>query len=164
MENIQDLVERKAKRAELLLSGQKPPAPVTSTKNSKTRKLLNYTPKVQSTPGVSANALNGDNKLTAAKRSSKPEVRVAEAAKVARKIVKPTKRKSLENEKNGFTKFGFKVRQENVKKVSKDEQVKAVATKTKVGATTTDKRRFVTQNVRTNRRFELLMQMRNKNK
>nr|CAH7721261.1 unnamed protein product [Callosobruchus chinensis] len=165
MENIKDLAERKAKRAALLLSGQKPPAPVvTSSKGSNTRKHLNYSPKMQSVPSVSMNVLNADNKLTAVKLSSKPIVKKVEGSKVDRKIVRPAKRRSLENEKNGFTRFGFKVGQEGVKKVSKDEQVKAVATKTKVGTATTDKRRILTQNVRTNRRFELLMQMRNKNK
>ncbi|XP_019873470.2 dentin sialophosphoprotein-like [Aethina tumida] len=61
--------------------------------------------------------------------------------------------------KNKVNKFGFKVD----KQATKVEQVKAVASKTHIVRAGVEDRRKHIQGVRTNRRFELMMKMRNNN-
>ncbi|CAH1965169.1 unnamed protein product [Acanthoscelides obtectus] len=162
MENIKEMVERKAKRAELLLSGQKPPRAVPTPKDSKLSKALRYSPKKQSSTKLETN-IPKPTKSVKMKSTERQNHVLVKAAKIVTNNSVP-KRKSIENQKNGFSKFGFKVGQEAVKKVTKEEQAKAVATKTKVAKHTLDSRRIMTQKVRSNRRFDLLMQMRNKPK
>lgn len=179
LENIKEMSERKAARAKLLLSGYKPPSENIAKASTK-RKELKFSP---TRPNISIKESNnkGVNKLNVSvtkisKMSpSKSNLKVAnkenkltslekkkEALKAKSQIPNLKLPNTIISEKKGFTRFGFKIGAQSVKKTTKDEQVKAVANKTKVMKNTVEERRNIIQGVRSNRRFELIMKMRNK--
>lgn len=168
LENIREMSERKATRAQLLLSGHKPePGLPLPTKPHKSKKELIYSPiKISKlTSGIPKVIANVATKVEVMLPSTsnpkvitlpKPTLTKAEPSKLKSLIPKPVNDKHLK-ENNGLSRFGFKV-----KNTTKDEQVKAVVQKSRVISDPVQKRRNVIQNVRSNRRFELLMQMRKK--
>ncbi|KAG5892923.1 hypothetical protein JTB14_006238 [Gonioctena quinquepunctata] len=167
LENLKEMSERKAVRAQLLLSGLKPTAEVSLKKSpAKSKKLLRYSLR----SNISASKVINNSPRVAvtdveleAPSLSNPKVipRVQERKIEASHIPKPAKSKFV-GEKKGLTKLGFKVGAEGSKKATKQEQVKAIVNKSKVNTNTVENRRNIIHNVRSNRRFDLLMKMRNK--
>lgn len=148
LENIKEMSERKAARAQKLLSGHKPELGMTYKSPCKSRKALNYSPGKHTSK----------TKITA----SIPIVQ-SDLPKNANNIVS---NKNLKRtlEKRCILRPGFIVEKSgNIKKtILKHEQLQALANKKYIVTDTVENRRKVVQNVRTNRRFELLMQMRKK--
>ncbi|XP_018568933.1 uncharacterized protein LOC108909169 [Anoplophora glabripennis] len=180
LENIKEMSERKATRAKLLLSGRKPPdenIPKASTKrkelkfspvhlkSSPSNETKNVNRSRNNKPNISVTKINNlspsKSNLKVANKENKlnPLGKKKELLKAKSQLPKP---KAVIAEEKGFTRFGFKVGSVNIKKASKEEQVKAVAAKSKIMKNTLEERRNVIQGVRSNRRFELLMKMRNK--
>ncbi|XP_074027580.1 uncharacterized protein isoform X2 [Leptinotarsa decemlineata] len=165
LENLKEMSERKAARAKLLLSGLKPVSepPVKPKSPAKSKKLLRYSPKQpvpvsKVSPKRRVSVIKSTKVITPSR--SNPKAPLPKKVEPSH-IPKPTKSKNPV-ERQGFTKLGFKVGAEAAKKTTKEEQLKAVVNKTKVQTNTVETRRNVIQNVRSNRRFELLMKMRNK--
>lgn len=200
MENIKELQERKARRAQYLMSGCKGPSAknIAADKEKESRKKLLFSP-------LKSDKLNKREKNTTAvpkivkpifkKRASlerkknelKSKVPVlvknnslkAEQLKtnsqhsgVIKSLSKPQqnmicKRVSLDKKKperkpeiKPLSRFGFKLAAQVPS--TKEEQIKAVSAKSKLTVNRTEQNRKHVSAVRTNRRFELLMQLRGK--
>lgn len=151
LENIKEMSERKAVRAQKLLSGHKPEIGMTNKSPSKSRKALNYSP-----------GKHTSNTKIAARIPVVQPVLPNKINKINTSNKKTLKKRSLD--KKCILKPGFIVdKSDKTKKaVLKQEQLKAFANKKHIVTDTVESRRKVVQNVRTNRRFELLMQMRKK--
>lgn len=168
MEDIKQHQERKAARAQLLISGTKSNSskiPDLSERESK-RKLI-FSPAIQKT-------LPKSEQERAIKRASL-ERQIMEkkqkllGSKVPKLVLsKPqqlliNKRNSLEKKNNStVNKSEIRTAAGKNKMLRKKEEIKSVATKSKAGSNFSDRNRSQVVNVRTNRRFELLMKMREK--
>ncbi|XP_030754668.1 uncharacterized protein LOC115881360 isoform X2 [Sitophilus oryzae] len=169
MENLQQLQERKALRAQTLMSGSKPPQSTSLIRNDvdkESRKMLKFGPeKDTSSLNNSSKTLSKPQQKLLEKRASlekkkkdlrsKLPVKAAVKNQVAQVQINQTKPKAV-------TRFGFKF-PEN-KKVTKEEQIRAVTNKSKIGSDRREETRKQLQGVRSNRRFELLMKMRQNKK
>lgn len=175
LENIKEMYERKAARAQLLLSGMKPEVGLTRKTPTKSRKALNYSPKTKE--GVTS------EKTKAKEVASQPITQQTFFSKLHEKktmqIKKPntmipvinqqeqSRKKTVKQKhslgKNNIPECGLARSKVPIKKpVMQQEHLKALANKQRTAPPTVDTRRKIIQNVRTNRRFELLMQMRKK--
>lgn len=153
MEDIQSLSKRKEERAKVLLSGKKPTieSPQTkkiddkSTASPKTKKKLNF-PLLQENPFQFRGATPKVNRNAPEKKNNEG---------IQQKMALPKTPK-------GYTRFGFKTAVDV--KANRVAQIQAVANKNR-GAKETNKteRREIIKGVRSNRRFDLLMKMRNLN-
>ncbi|CAH1282691.1 unnamed protein product [Diabrotica balteata] len=180
LENLKEMSERKALRAHQLLSGKKPQpetslsvsssslkvkSPTLKLKSPKSRKFLRYSPK--KSPLQKPNKLE---QLTSNMLITKTKTKITPSKSNVR-IVKPVEKKAVVSkipkavtaEKKGLSRLGFKAGAVGNTKVSRVEQLKATANKTQPKRNSLENRREVVQKVRTNRRFELLMKMRNAN-
>ncbi|CAG9771881.1 unnamed protein product [Ceutorhynchus assimilis] len=179
LESIQDLVERKAQRAQYLMSGGKSlvAAKEKADKESK-KKLFGDEDKEKNVLASRLPVLKVTKmkqKIINKKRASlekKQKTAKSPAQKTTPQIIK----KPVPMEKKNaiaaagpsgkvISRFGFKMQTDKVN-ITKEEQIKAVCTKSKFipNSSRTDQNRKNTVEVRTNRRFELLMKMRaNKN-
>lgn len=164
MEDIKEHQERKAARAQLLISGTKSNSskiPDLSEIDSK-RKLI-FSPALQKT-------LPKPEQERAIKRASL-EKRIIEkkqkllGSKVPKLVLsKPqqlliNKRNSLDKKNNSTVITSAAGKNKMWRKM---EDIKSVATKSKAGTNLSERNRTRVVNVRTNRRFELLMKMREK--
>ncbi|XP_072390334.1 uncharacterized protein Mink [Diabrotica undecimpunctata] len=180
LENLKEMSERKALRAHQLLSGKKPQpetslsvssssfkvkSPTLKLKSPKSRKFLRYSPK--KSPIQKPKKLE---QLTSNMLITKTKTKITPSKSNVR-IVKPVDKKAVVSkipkavtaEKKGLSRLGFKAGAVGNTKVSRVEQMKAAANKTQPKRNSLENRREVVQKVRTNRRFELLMKMRNAN-
>ncbi|KAL1497975.1 hypothetical protein ABEB36_008851 [Hypothenemus hampei] len=188
MENIKDHQERKAIRAQFLLSGCKLlPNETASTSGitKESKKKLRFSPVKNDTRSKNVSLMSRLPKPLqekVIKRTSFEKILEkkinqnypkTENSAIPRLASKPIQRmldkrsKSNKNTdsqlgRNQINIYGFKVSGKEGGR--KEEQIKAVATKTKVIGDTRNRIRKEKAVVRTNRRFELLMQMRAKNK
>ncbi|XP_018324082.1 putative uncharacterized protein DDB_G0282133 [Agrilus planipennis] len=162
MEDIKEHSQRKAERTKLLLSGHKPvnnkENGYSSQKkenenssqvkeNAKSRKHLNFYQNSKPTND------NGNRKFEQIQNKSIGNRSTNSIINVKNQI------KIQENKQK--TKFGFKII-DGSKQPTKEEQKKAVVGKTKITKNNRDERRNHIQGVRSNRRFDLLMKMRDK--
>lgn len=149
IEDIREMQKRKEERAKLLLSGHKPPANSSMKKKSP----------VKSSPNKPTTSKTFKRQLDYNKPVMKSKIPRAGASKTV-ELTQPMKKINVHKETigTGPTKFGFKP---NVN-VTKQEQIKAVANRTKISQNSLETRRNTIKGVRSNRRFELLMSMRDK--
>ncbi|XP_028135442.2 uncharacterized protein LOC114330316 [Diabrotica virgifera virgifera] len=180
LENLKEMSERKALRAQQLLSGKKPKpetsltvsssnlkikSPTLKIKSPKSRKLLRYSPKKsplqkpKKLEQMTSNMLISKTKTKVT--PSKSSVRIVKP--VEKKVVVSKIPKAVMAEKKGLSRLGFKAGPAGNTKGSRVEQIKAAASKAQPKRNSLENRREVVQKVRTNRRFELLMKMRNAN-
>ncbi|XP_017777475.1 PREDICTED: protein NETWORKED 2C-like [Nicrophorus vespilloides] len=156
LESVEDHAIRKAERAKLLLSGCK--VAIGLSKNTSEKKAAKSPVKVSpnktvATPKKAVGfAVDG---LKTPKRTINS--RLATPAKV---IIPPMPVKKPSPVKPNYTRFGFKVRKDE--KSSKESEIKAVIQKTRIERDAVKDRRTAIQGVRSNRRFDLLMKLRQK--
>lgn len=170
LENIKEMTERKAARAKTLLSGQKPQIGMSNKLHSKTRKVLHYSPVVNmNLMTAKTNVVQPLKIIQATKAISKPmpqkidfkaksSIPVPKYIKMIRENKLPLKNKSFDKKC-----LEFRADMVSVKKTAfQEDHLKAFANKKRLMTESIENRRKVVQHVRTNRRFELLMKMRNK--
>lgn len=165
MEDIASLSKRKEQRAKVLLSGKKPV--VESPQVKKIEAKTTGSPKMKKKLQFQAKTLKTPQKKTVEEKKpfqfqgatfkfnqNTPEKKIAQA--LPQKMVLP-------KTPNGFTRFGFKKTVVEAK-INKAAQIQSVANKNKgVKERNKEERREIIKGVRSNRRFDLLMQMRNLN-
>lgn len=178
LENIKEMSERKAARAQKLLSGHKPEIGSIKKSATKSRKALIY-----NSIEENSKCHKMEMKLQVVKPLQKVDYKKHNTKLITREINNlqgksaipisnnrrmviiekrmNTKKKSLENKdaqkpKINEPKLLIK------KGVFETDQLKAMVNKKPIPTDSLEKRRKNLQNVRTNRRFELLMQMRKK--
>ncbi|XP_057652188.1 uncharacterized protein LOC130891443 [Diorhabda carinulata] len=178
LENVREMSQRKAARAQQLLSGKKPgpdlnmkiptsnlkiKSPNSKLKSPKSRKLLRYTPKkshpLENLPEPCTSS------IVVVKTSTKITPSKSNPKKIVKPVIKKTAKSNIPKiiDKKPLSKLGFKIETTGKdNKVIRQDQLKAAANKTKPSRNSLEARRTVIQNVRTNRRFDLLMKMRKK--
>lgn len=149
MLDIDEYSKRKRDRAELLLSGKKPEKSSLKKHNKQQKndsfKKMNSKKKLQYSTELASSSTTLTVKPTVLKKSQ---------------IVSSTP-KGVKNEQAGYTRYGFRV--DPSEAFSKKEQIMAIANKTRPPKLkTTEENRNEIKGVRSNRRFDLLMQMRQK--
>lgn len=165
MESLQEMTERKAKRAVELLSGKKPEEK-RKLRSPKCRKPLRYSPKVEKNKKITTVEADARTNVKISKPASKPKVadiskpvlRKPEQSKIKSNV--PSALPKKEVKPKPLSKLGFKTGTLPAK--SNKEELKAAAGRTSVLKNTVETRRNAVQNIRSNRRFELLMKMRAK--
>ncbi|XP_044751121.1 probable serine/threonine-protein kinase ndrD isoform X2 [Coccinella septempunctata] len=173
LEDISQMAARKAERARLLLSGQKPSVSSTSSSNESERKKddktkhpkhLNFT-KSQQIPNIGNNRTPNISKTK--KQSSPKKFKVEDKSKKQVIVANiPSGKSDTATSKNLLMKSGIPKKLQSTKPtqnvLKRTEEIKCLATKSKPQHDTKEERRTILKGVRGNRRFELLMKMRNK--
>ncbi|CAH0551419.1 unnamed protein product [Brassicogethes aeneus] len=169
VEDIKQMQERKNERAKMLLSGQKPTLGVAvSPMNKKSKKMLEFSsgtsgeqPEYNGTPKAGrknvANMSKIKNSTIVSKIKNDPHIKKPVNLK-SQIPVRPAQGQNTSAKQ--ATRFGFRTDQN----ITKQDQVKAIITKSRPIRSSMEQRRKVLTGVRSNRRFELLMAMRNKKK
>ncbi|KAK9874904.1 hypothetical protein WA026_005719 [Henosepilachna vigintioctopunctata] len=180
MENIVQLTERKAERAKLLLSGQKPndSRDVLNSDNNardvkRSHKQLTFDSSKPSTSRGFLRVYQGNAKKEQLKVASTEipvfnEIKSELSKDIGLKVAVPEKHKNAEKTRQPkatslkkITQFGFKIRSDSCSE-NKLDQIKALAAKTKLQQDNRAEQRSILKGVRSNKRFELLMKMRKK--
>ncbi|KAF2900795.1 hypothetical protein ILUMI_05395 [Ignelater luminosus] len=149
MMNINEYAKCKKDRAELLLSGKKP-------ENGSLKKHTNKQQK-----NDSFKKMNSKKKLQYSGELSGSSTLAVKKATLKKSQIVSSTPKGVKNEQAGYTRYGFKIVPNET--FSKKEQMMAIANKTRPQKLkTTEENRTEIRGVRSNRRFDLLMQMRQK--
>lgn len=180
LEDITQMAARKAERARLLLSGQKPSANSTFAPNESQKKKVEETkhPRQLKFNHIQqgANSANenpstavSNKKGTTPKKLGVPVVAKNDIASVKFNAGFPknvTAKSAVVKSNSLLAKSGIPKRLQNTKcapsVLKRVEEIKSVATKSKPQHDNKEERRTILKGVRGNRRFELLMKMRNK--
>ncbi|XP_045472678.1 putative uncharacterized protein DDB_G0282133 isoform X2 [Harmonia axyridis] len=161
MEDISQMAERKAERAKLLLSGLKPASQSTSINNKTPKQVDKEQPK--------------QIKFTRNNQLASTSAKIVTANSNIKHKENESNLKLQEKSKNTI-RFGLigksgiprkppilKTKTTQIDDIlKKSEQIKSIATKSKPQRDTREDRRTILKGVRGNRRFDLLMKMRNK--
>lgn len=149
-EDILEMTQRKEQRAKLLMSGHKPPASTSMRKKSPRKSSPKAGPSKTSKKQLNFNKAASKILMESKIPSRKPTLALATAKRELK----------IEVRENGTTRFGFK-QKPAVSTLSRENLIKTVVNKSKIQENSLDNRRNVIKGVRSNRRFELLMSMRN---
>lgn len=167
MEDLKEYQERKTARAQLLISGSKSNcSKVQDLFEKESKRKLIFSTDIQKT-------LSKPEQERAIKRASLEKQIIEKkqkylGSKVPKLMLsKPqqlliNKRNSLEKKNSTVNKPEIRSAAGKSKLLRKKEEIKSIATKSKAGSSLSQRNRSQVVNVRTNRRFELLMKMREK--